>query len=186
MQAIPAASERGAAHFGRRLVARHGIGEGAAHGGLRRQDARHPACNTHILQLAKTFGDAEQELAIAGGQHHGAGNLAAELGVELVRQGLVAFRPERIAGMKAGEIACRDETGFLDDAPQRRPPLLTRNEEEGAPQCRLEVLRRRPARRGWRSPRTAGPPGWHRQPRKRRGCRSRRLQSRARRSPARR
>ena len=106
MQAIPAASEAGPL-----TPAPPGCAPWHRRGGRARRapptGCAAPCRDAQLLELAKAFGDAEQKLAIAGRQHHRAGNLAAELGVKLVRNGLVAFGTERIAGMKAGEIARR-------------------------------------------------------------------------------
>src|SRR5690242_7098950 len=99
---------------------RHGVGEGTSPGRFGRQNTGDLARYSDALHLSKPFCDAKEKLAVADGEHHRAGDLAAELSVEFVRDGLVTFRAKRIAGMKAGQVARRHETGLVDDLPQRR------------------------------------------------------------------
>ena len=92
------------------------------------------------FEFAKSFRHAEQELAIARRQDDGAGHATAQLTENLIGNGLVAFRPERIAGVEAGEIARGHEAGRVHDAVEGGPALFRRYQQEVAAERRLKML----------------------------------------------
>src|SRR5262249_61340669 len=92
------------------------------------------------FELAKSFHHAEQELAIARRQNDSAGHATAQLTENLISNGLVAFRPERIAGVEAGKIARGHKPGRVHDAVERGPALFRRYQQEVAAERGLKML----------------------------------------------
>jgi len=113
-----------------RLAGGDGARQRPTRGGFGRADARHAIGQAEQLQFAKALPHAKQHLACAGRQDHRARHLAAEIEEDLVGDGLVAFRPERMAGVEARQVADRMEAGARDQIAQHRPARIGRHGDQ--------------------------------------------------------